>query len=81
MNNTEIEKKIDFLINRFNQYSHSKPELKNLIKEAILFGQQHMKQKAIACVPEAVEYGPYARDERDAVNNFRAETLKAIEEL
>lgn len=86
MEDKEIQKKIDELYENLSTRNF-KVSIKNLIKEAILFGQSHMKQKAIACVPEeAVDKLSGMAGERRIIenkgfNDCREQTLSAIESI
>lgn len=84
MNDNEIEQ-------LRNEYEESAS--KNILQAAYFLGQSDMKQKAVDCLPKAVEIpNKEARDEMtlgelsywahiEQMNNFREQTLSALNNL
>lgn len=59
-------------------------DIRLMLRNAIRFGMERTKKRAIACVPrekETVNYGEIARSRRRGFNECREQTLSALNEL
>lgn len=92
MKDAEIEEKIEELMLESSDvagYQYSEDHVEGMLREAVLFGQERMREKAIACVPEEKElsftgnimHDTLNNDELKGFNYFRTQALSALSEL